>query len=79
MPIQLLIPDQKLKTESDRLGMDAMSPADAGGHLVLKGHLFNDFPQFKEFFLNQVKRLNHEERERRVDNVIRGKTHVDKA
>ena len=73
----LLVPDQDLESEGDRLGVDAVGPAHADGLFMLDGFPPQDLLQFHEALADLDERLADHHREGRVHHVVRGQPHVD--
>ena len=78
LPPDLLGPDEDLEPEGDRLGVDAVGPAD---EIVCWAHGLpaEDAPELDEAFPDPVERLDDEEGEGPVDDVVRRQPEVDVA
>ena len=79
VPLVLRVPERELQAERDRLGVDAVRPADHRRVAVLLGPRADGVAQRRQPVEDEVARLAHLERLRRVDDVRRGQAEVEPA
>jgi len=74
----LRIPQGQFQAEGDRLGVNAVRPADHQGLFMLQGPSFQNRQQVIQIFQKKVGRLFELHRQRRVQNIRGGKPHMNK-
>src|SRR5215472_18011942 len=79
VPLYLGIPIGQLQAEGNRLGMDAMRPADGGRVLKLPGTPLQDLAQLLQIVANDRRRLLYQQRLRGIDDVVRSQAVVQPA
>ena len=78
-PAELIVHDSELQPEGDRLGMDAVAAADHRGELVLFGADGDRLAEFVQILEQDVGRLDHLDREGRIEQIGGGESAMDPA
>ena len=71
------MPHRQLEPEGHRLGVNTVRAADHHGVLVLERPLLDGVGQPLQVLHEKLGRLDHQERQRRVDDVVAGQAQVD--